>query len=308
MSPTRLAQPGPSPSGPPSFAHVILTRFNVRWVEDANAPSIGTDPVWLENRFALFERYCLPSILGQSRQNFTWLIFFDGDMPQPYRDRAAALASLASRIVPIFCGTLPIELVQESVRKALPQAPRWLLTSRLDNDDGLHADFAATVQAAQRFEQAEVLNCPTGVILRDSRAYRRRDPSNAFISLSEPFAGAKTVFSILRHVYASESYPLRQLTDAPMWLQVIHTSNVSNRVRGRRAPLAWAQPGFPPLADAATVRAEAHAAILVENLTLYILRSLRDFATTSVRRTAKLFGVDLRRKAVQPRGKTVSSG
>jgi hypothetical protein len=293
-----------SPTGAarPSFEHVILTRFNVRYVEDPNAPSIGVDPGWLEERFGLFEQYCLPSVLAQTEQNFTWILFFDRATPEPYAERARALASRRAGFHPIFCDALPLSAVHETVRRVSRNDPQWLLTSRFDNDDGLHKDFVATVQRAQRFDRPEVLNCPMGIILRDNRAYRRRDPSNAFISLSEPFSGMQTVFSILRHVYARESYPVRQVASAPMWLQVIHDSNISNRVRGRRVPLASVAPQFVALSNRSTGAArESGLRILAENLSLYIVRSSRDIAVIIVRRVAKLVGVDIRRKAVQPR-------
>ena len=172
----------------PKSWHVILTRFNVRWDEALDGPSIGTDPAWLENRFKLFERYCLPSVLGQSRSDFSWLLFFDHQTPEPYAQRARALADLHPNIHPIFCRSLPNDFVSESIVKTIPTEPEWLLTTRLDNDDGLHEDFVARVQDAQTLERSEVLNCPVGIILHGDRAYRLRHTSNAFISLSEPFA------------------------------------------------------------------------------------------------------------------------
>jgi hypothetical protein len=291
----------------PRFGHVILTRFNVRYVQDPNAPSIGTDSAWLADRFALFERYCVPSVMAQTEQNFSWLLFFDRATPEPYAERARALAERRPGTTPVFCETLPTSLVRDSIRRLPIEPPQWLLTSRLDNDDGIHAEFVATVQEAQKFDEAEVLNCPDGVILRGDRTYRRRDLSNAFISLSEPYPDFQTVFSITRHIYAGESYPLRQLRADPLWLQVIHSTNISNRVRGLRIPLTQAAPGFPPLAERADGRTrENAAAILAENLTFYLVRSFRDFAVAKVRRLARLFGVDLRRKAV-PRGKPIGS-
>lgn len=293
----------------PTFEHVLLTRFNVRYVEDPNAPSIGTDPDWLARRFELFERYCLPSVIAQSAQNFSWIIFFDAATPPEFAERARALSTRRARTYPIFCGALPIEKVRDTISGVFAAEPEWLLTSRLDNDDGLHADFMATLQRAQRFERAEVLNCPNGVILSGQNAYRRRDMSNAFIALSEPYAGFKTVFSILRHVYAKESYPVRQLEGPPMWLQVIHETNISNRIRGWRAPLAAITAGFPIPADPApAARQESAAAILVENLTFAVVRFLRDSAIIVVRRVAKLFGLDLRRKAARPKKAVATSG
>jgi len=295
-------------TSPAKFKHVILTRFNVRIVEDPKAPSIGTDPGWLAERFALFERYCLPSILAQTEQNFSWIVYFDSATPEPYAERARALASRRPGIFPIFCETLPMSLEREIVRKVVSEQPQWLLTTRLDNDDGLHADFVATVQRAQRFGEAEVLNCPIGVILRGDRAYRRRDMSNAFISLSEPFADFQTVFSIIRHLNARDFYPVRQMARSPMWLQVIHANNISNRVRGWRIPRARAAPGFPPFGDSSKTRdRESTVSILTENLSLSLVRSFRDFAVTSLRRIAKKFGLDIRRKAPQLRKNTASA-
>jgi hypothetical protein len=282
-----------------SFAHVILTRFNVRWDEPPTGPSRGTNPQWLERRFELFERYCLPSMLNQSRGDFHWLIFFDHETPEPFASRARALArSEGPRITPVFTGPLQNDGFGAIIAERLPATPDWLLTTRLDNDDGLHRDFVAAVQDAQRFARAEVLNCPTGVILSGSRAYRQRHLSNAFISLSEPFEARRTVLSITFHPYASDFYPVRQVRGGPLWLQVIHDGNVSNRVRGRRVRLASVADGFPPLESLAKLsEPEPLGAILMENLTVSAARTARDLAFAGARRGAKLLGLDLRRRA-----------
>ena len=285
----------------PKFQHVILTFFNVRLVSDPSVPSIGTDPAWLDARFALFERYCLPSILAQTQQAFSWILYFDSATPEPYAERARALISKRAGIFPIFSESLSMEQIKETIRIALPEQPQWLLTTRLDNDDGLHAEFVATVQGAQRFGETEFLNCSTGIILRDKRTYRRRDTSNAFISLSEPFTDFETVY-VARHTQAREFYPLRQVAKSPLWLQVVHGSNISNRVRGWRIPIETVERGFPIFLDVANGPSNGHPlVILTENLSLYVIRSLRDFAALCVRRGAKLFGVDIRRRATRPR-------
>lgn len=281
---------------PSTFAHAILTRFNVRFVADPKAASIGVDPRWLETRFQLFERYCLPSVLGQSEPRFTWFVFFDNATPSPYVERAAALGELREGIVPVFCaGTLSLDFVKETLRRHVAGSPEWLLSTRLDNDDGLHRDFVANLQRAQRFTAEEVLNFPTGVIYRDGRAYRRRDPSNAFITLCERFTEAKTIFGIGQHIDAAASYPLRQLTSDPMWLQVVHETNISNKVRGWRISPAQVASGFPALRNLTDAElAQPTAAITVENLVLYPLRRARDFGISLARRLLRAFGFKLR--------------
>ena len=70
------------------FQHFILTRFNVKakdWGEDSVGRQTLTS-AWLDERFSLFLKYCLPSILNQSRKNFKWLIYFNNDIEEKYRD------------------------------------------------------------------------------------------------------------------------------------------------------------------------------------------------------------------------------
>jgi hypothetical protein len=296
----------PSSATAPRSRHVFLTRFNVRWDEASDGASLGNDPTWLSGRFELFERYCLPSMLAQSTQDFSWIIFFDHQTPEPFATRARALAQVSPNIIPVFCKSLPLEFVQATIVEQLPERPEWLLTTRLDNDDGLHSDFAATLQARQSFELAEVLNFAQGVVLCGERVYRWRHVSNAFISLSEPFAERRTVFSIARHLYAAESYPVRQIAEPAAWLQVIHGGNISNRVRGRRVLWADVVSGFPALATVQAPSGESAAAVLLENLTLDVVRGATDLARVAVRRGAKLMGIDVRRKAALKRARRVA--
>jgi hypothetical protein len=306
---TPSGEPARSSAGAaPRFAHLLLTRFNVRFIDDPSAPSIGVDPSWLDDRFGLFERYCLPTVVGQTQQRFSWLLFFDSATPAAFVDRVNDLAARHPQILPTFCESLPVSRVRQAVSEALAgEAPEWLLTTRLDNDDGVHEAFVQTVQDAQGFARAEVLNCPVGIILRGQRAYRRRDPSNAFISLSEPFSKFGTVLGIARHIYASESYPLRQVSDAALWLQVIHSKNVSNRVRGQRVRMNEARAGFACLAHPAFEAAESDRQILWENATLSLLRSARDTAVSAARRLARAAGVELRRKVRPAPPRSVST-
>ena len=61
------------------FQHVILTRFNLKtgvWQKDKNRNDI-LDREWLEERKKMFLQFCLPSVLGQTRKNFKWMIFFE---------------------------------------------------------------------------------------------------------------------------------------------------------------------------------------------------------------------------------------
>ena len=67
--------------------HFIITRFNLRiWQQDKNNIPTHTSE-WLEHRFELFEKYCLPSVENQTNKNFIWLCMFDKETPAPYKER-----------------------------------------------------------------------------------------------------------------------------------------------------------------------------------------------------------------------------
>jgi Putative rhamnosyl transferase len=207
--------------------HLVLTRFNVRWIVGPH------DTGWLAHRFDLFERYCLPSMQGQTNQGFRWLVFFDEDTPEPFRSRIDGYTDWPA-FTPVFIGPPSSQVYDDAIAAHLDGADR-LVTTRLDNDDAIGRDFVARVQAAARPGTREFLNLPVGYVWHRGRLYRHEHPSNAFISLSEPAAGFRSVWAS-QHDEAGRVAPVHQVAGGPAWLQVIHDRNVSNRVRGRRVP------------------------------------------------------------------------
>jgi hypothetical protein len=73
-----------------TFNHFILTRFNVK-VSFAE-PGAGLEPAWLLHRFELFDHFCYPSVRGQSNLNFKWLVLFDSNTPDSFKEKIAAYA------------------------------------------------------------------------------------------------------------------------------------------------------------------------------------------------------------------------
>jgi Putative rhamnosyl transferase len=206
-------------------AHLVLTRFNVRWIVGPH------DTGWLAHRFDLFERYCLPSMQGQTNREFRWLVFFDEETPEPFRSRIEAYAAWPV-FSPVLIGPPSSEAYNDAIAAHLDGADR-LLTTRLDNDDALARDAVDRLQAAVRQGPREFLNLPVGYVWNRGRLYRHSHPSNAFLSLSEPAEGFRSAWAD-PHEQASQVAPVRQLGGGPGWLQVIHEHNISNRVRGRR--------------------------------------------------------------------------
>lgn len=129
---------------PENYHHVLLTRFNVLWSD--KVPFRGRDPQWLEDRFELFDRYCFPSVMGQTCQNFVWFVFFDSQTPEPFMSRVAQYTQRYPRFVPIFVDRFSAEVFVTALGERGFLERDYIVTSRVDNDDALAKDYIHRVQ------------------------------------------------------------------------------------------------------------------------------------------------------------------
>ncbi len=214
----------------PSIDHIILTRFNL--------PSAGVESLiraqdgWLRQRQELFEKYCLPSIQQQTCKDFTWVIYFDPHSPQWLKERIMQI-NQEEWFIPVFRESVSPKELLDDLRATGAGSREILLTTNLDNDDGLSLDFVQRVQDAVVGRNTTALYIGRGLIQHEQRLYLRDDPVNAFCSVAAPWDDPKTCW-LDWHNKLAEHMPIVNIPGKPGWLQVIHGSNVSNRVRGRR--------------------------------------------------------------------------
>ena len=159
------------------FVHVILTRFNL--ATPGRESAIRNQPGWLAGRFELFERYCLPTLAAQrgvSAGGFRWIVYFDDGTPEPFRARIEACRRVAD-FHPFFTPIFPGEQWGISARAVLAaegRAAPWLLSTRLDNDDGLAVDFVAARAGGGRRRRAAARRLQPDQRLRLRRPARLR--------------------------------------------------------------------------------------------------------------------------------------
>jgi N-acetylglucosaminyl-diphospho-decaprenol L-rhamnosyltransferase len=259
------------------FKHVIITRYFTRHSLNASDFEVRLGDVsgWLEERLILFKKYCLPSVIGQSEQNFTWLLYLDETTPTDYLRKIQDLIAGHDNFKVRMSRFLSIDDHVADVRAELQSDTRWVLTSRLDNDDGLHRDFIKNLQGQCRSER-EFLNFPSGIIYYRDHTYLFRHRSNAFVSFCEPTDSLSTVICS-KHLLVDQVAPLRQLTSPPAFLQVVHGNNRSNKPRGTRVHRMLALNGFEAIPELFTKTIEeSDARITLENVTLAASWRLRD--------------------------------
>jgi len=278
----------PDPSESTVMAQVLITRFNLATPGREAAFRRASD--WLAGRFDLFERYCLPSVREQTWQDFTWLVLFDSETPQWARERIARAQS-ACRFTPVFTALFDHTGWGRMVRDAIgpPVARRIVVTSNLDNDDAIAADYLERLRdAATQHWHGETfaINVTEGLVLARQRLYRFAHPANAFTTLVESDSDRLRTTMTIRHNELAHHVPIVQVPGKPGWLQVVHGGNVSNRVRGT----ILAKP--ETLCFPAQILAEAEpptaAEIAWDRLFNAPIRRLRDLAITLFRHIVRV--------------------
>ncbi|MEN6428348.1 MAG: glycosyltransferase [Phycisphaerales bacterium] len=210
------------------FRHYILTRFNV----DLYGPvelKVSRDQ-WMDHRMRLFTSLTLPSIAGQSCQDFTWLLLMDRRTPEHYIRTLQGIGYPNLQIIYPDPGR-PLWLDN------LPAGSHDLITTRIDNDDAFQRDAVKAVHDAWRARHEQqtkpwLIVFPFGLILdlADRRMWVMEYWLNNCPTLVEDSQNPGTVYR-WQHSEIPPEVPRHHVKDRPYWLQVIHSQNLLNAVR-----------------------------------------------------------------------------
>lgn len=219
------------------FKHFLITRFNIKksdWSHTHRGVEVLTES-WMEQRFKLFEQYCLPSVRNQSNQHFSWLVFFDINTPVLFRDKIQELQKNYPNFKPVFIDDydkLYPELLKQ-IKGVVTENDEYIITSRLDNDDSLNAAFIKTIQGSTFNGNRYIVDVINGyqLILESNEGVYFKKCAyqlNPFISLIEPTSNFVTVLAKKHNAWAGCA-DVHEIYDKRLWLQVIHNRNYLNR-------------------------------------------------------------------------------
>lgn len=217
--------------------HFLLTRFNILlWRQDKEGKKVRTIK-WLEHRFSLFEKYCLPSIKNQTCQNFEWIVLFDSMTPEKFKARIEDYQKECPQLTPVFVepenGKRFAEIFRREIVKRI-RAKR-VLSTYLDNDDALNNGViedllsrSLSVCDGTFFYYDEGYQFYT----EDKYMMQIHYPRNHFVSVVEKgdAATVKGVFGYGRHYYIDkiEGANIVHVETEPMWCEVVHEKNILN--------------------------------------------------------------------------------
>ncbi|TDR89288.1 class I SAM-dependent methyltransferase [Enterovirga rhinocerotis] len=236
----------PRPQLPIFYA--LLTRFNMFLPQFRDTGRILSEEdfaVWLKKRAAIFAQTCLPSVVGQARRPDRWFIGFD----ETRRDHIQPVLDLIKPypwIVPVWQRVINGEhesarlVFVRSVAEALRPDHRYVLTSRVDNDDAINKlfceavdDYAAAVYEKLPDERDFWISFPYGMQYNGDTCRVFPLNNNAFLSKFEradafPKMKGATALSGNHSRVFSKGRVFTPMTRFPMWIQMVHGSNVSN--------------------------------------------------------------------------------
>jgi hypothetical protein len=268
------------------FTHLLLTRFNT--AVDYAPSAKRLDAEWLDRRLALFKQYCFPTVAAQKGVEFKWLVFFDAQTPVSFRDKIAAFEPL---VTPVYIeGQATDDAIRKHVWETGFVSAPYLITTRLDNDDGIGSSHIEHVQRAFQRQSREFITFPVGLQLFREHLYYVYWRDNPFLSLIEKVKSKEeltTIFCVAHHDLGRAG-KLTQIRTAPQWLQVMHGTNVANELRGGWPKLAeQSHPDFEVTWPAASVK-DSLARRLMFSMSAYGKRMNRFAHKPLVARRARL--------------------
>lgn len=211
-----------------------------RWESDKQG-NIILDSAWLEERFTLFENFCMPSMVAQTCKDFEWWVIFDENTDPYYKTRIQDIQLKFKNFKPkfersydTFEANLPIKLQNSLIRERI----NWLITTRLDNDDMLAKDTIKVLQKGFDFKTESLLEIPWGYTLElnsvpKPKLRRVRMELNPFISYAEEVK----IDSAIKTVYFNQHTEWGDvksiiISNKAHWVQIIHEKNLFNRISG----------------------------------------------------------------------------
>jgi predicted O-methyltransferase YrrM len=211
---------------------------------------------WFAERERIFDGYTLPSVLAQSKQSKTWLIFIEQSLADllpksltgPRRPPFVEIVEVDSEGKNFFSFRNDISNRINERFDLMERAgvERGVVTvSRVDNDDALSHDFLSTLARLALSKRAaaaasRIVTFPHGLQYLDGKKLGTYlFTNNHFLNSYHTRRVQPTALHAMSfnhsHLFTKSPDTLVINTDLPMWVEIVHGSNVSNRYRSKLA-------------------------------------------------------------------------
>ena len=227
------------------------------------------DSKYLRDRFNIFQRFTYPSIKNQTCQDFKWLVLMDENTPMEFKQILSNLHWEYDNLIPcyfsldayrnkvtqdyidkyndyaVMAGLALFDNIEYSdfVQRILSpifikdeilkynQPSKYVVTTRIDNDDLFHPEMIKTVQAKISNEQEPCLyNFSYGYQVHLKRRLLQLDffPHNHYTTLVEDSNDLFQSVLYWDHSVVERFTDYREIKTEPLWVELVHESSVSN--------------------------------------------------------------------------------
>lgn len=272
--------------------HIVITLFNLKLYRHDKAQQEVCTQEWMDERFRLFERFCLPSMKAQSTRQFVWLCLFDASTSPAHRARIEGYRQEVPQLHPAFLSSEETKEWKQHlatlVAGFVEEGDRYVITTNLDNDDCLHREALERIQQAvctDRQSGLYVFPCGWQYFVGKRLMLRMRYPHNHFMSLCEECGGEpiRTIKCAMHGGIRKKEKRVTDIGDRPYWIEVVHERNVANCLRVtsriRYAPLYrqmdWAAYGLDGREEA---KLHAPCGMTLSFIALYLATCCRKIA------------------------------
>ena len=222
------------------YKHFLLTRFNVpidaMMTRQLDKIDVSKDEGYLNARFAIFEKITVPSVAHQTDQNFVWVVLLSEQTPETYRERMNRVRELCPACRPVYVksSVTSDDVIQNIIHESTMDL---CVTTRMDNDDALALNYMASVHDfidMHPNDESYALIYENGIqydMHRGGATTWYHFETNHFSTFVEKADKPVHTAIGINHMEIKEHMKVFLIDNTdPMWLEVIHDTNVTNRM------------------------------------------------------------------------------
>jgi len=226
-----------------NYRHFVITRFNLRsgdgsLTKDRLGNSVLTDE-WLNHRIDIFVKYCFPSMLNPSNRNLLWLLYFDVTTSDPVKNKFYDLETSYSDLIKVIRADGYDDFLARyctDIRSLCSAEQKYVITTRLDNDDLVHKDFIGKIQENFSGQDFMAINFVKILMInpdKKNKVFIDYSFSNHFISVIENAESSEIHGCYSRGDTAwNNKNEIVHIFDKPYCIELISERNLLNSFRG----------------------------------------------------------------------------
>jgi hypothetical protein len=113
----------------------------------------------LNHKFTVFEKITVPSVKNQTYKKYTWLIYASIYLPDKYKKKLENIIGKSDQIIVVYIDRF--KTFKKEINTFIEKHKNFT-TIRLDDDDGLHPDYLASLNKYSNCPKHTIISFPNG--------------------------------------------------------------------------------------------------------------------------------------------------